>query len=437
MRQLTRPGWVANEHGISSYWFFKKTNFHMKISYYLSTLLLSLMLTACGSPSDTPEEATEPDAMPQEISFLSSLISQEANLWWARTLADVNGDGILDVVLQDNNGGGGWLGYLKGNIEGHLWEPVIISGLSPNGKPFAAGDLDAGDIDGDGDVDLIGVEHPGEWTDSGAPAHLFWYEQSNTGWNPHPIGTIPSFLKDISLADLNRDGLPEIITVSFDAETLTIFTKTDGPTFAKVQDIQINNLHEGMDVGDLDGDGRIDIAANGYWLKNPGSLSAEWAVDTIDQIWHNQEGDWSANATKTVCRDTDGDGRAEVFITHSERAGYPVARYTLIDGRDWRQDILLDSLPAAHSLVVADMDLDGSFEVLTGVNRNRARDIGVSEFPVYLLENRNGAWNKQLINDEGVYNLLAGDLEGDGDVDLIRLTTHDAREMEVMANQSK
>lgn len=406
----------------------------MKISFHLLFYLL-LILTACGSDSDAPEQATESEDSTREISFLSTMISQEANLWWARTLADVNGDGILDVVLQDNNGGGGWLGYLKGNLEGQLWEPVIVSGLSPNGKPFAAGDLEAGDIDGDGDVDLIGVEHPGEWSNSAAPAHLYWYEQSNTGWRPHTIGAIPSALKDISLADLNQDAAPEIITVTFDAETLSIFAQTDGPDFAKVQNIQIDNLHEGMDVGDFDGDGWIDIATNGYWLKNPGSLSGDWTVGTIDEIWHNQEGDWSANATKTACRDTDGDGRAEVFITHSERAGYPVARYTLIGGREWRQDILMDSLPAAHSLVVADMDLDGSFEVLTGVNRNRARDIGVNEFPVYLLENQDGAWNKKLINDEGVYNLLAGDLEGDGDLDLIRLTTHDGREMEVMVNQ--
>ena len=147
---------------------------------FITCIVLS-MLTACSATSDPPP-AVEAEQTPSAdtVSFRSFLIADDANLWWARTLADVAGDGVLDVVLQDNNGAGGWLGYLKGRTDGRQWTPVIVAERSPHGRPFAAGDLAAGDLDGDGDVDLIGVEHPGEWTESGAPAHLFWYEQNTS-----------------------------------------------------------------------------------------------------------------------------------------------------------------------------------------------------------------------------------------------------------------
>ncbi|GJM29001.1 MAG: hypothetical protein DHS20C17_16360 [Cyclobacteriaceae bacterium] len=412
----------------------------MRFVYYVLTIGVIFSCTP------EKEKITAPiEEIPEKASFISSLASDSANLWWARTLVDVDGDGILDVALHDNNGYGGWLGYLKGRIDGELWETVIVAMESPNGKKFAAGDLDAGDIDGDGDNDLIGVEHPGEWEDAEADAVLFWYEQSENGWITHNVGSIPSALKDISLSDLNGDGLPEIITVTYNAETLTIFNRDkDKLDFKKIWETKLDNLHEGMDVGDVNGDGAVDIAANGYLLVNQGGDLTSWETQVIDSMWFNQEEDhWARNATKHVCKDVDGDGQAEVFISHSEKTSYPVARYDLNADGSWNKQILLDSIPAAHSLVVADMDLDGSDDVLTGVNRSRAINImeelalelDLKDFPVYLLRNTGDQWKTEIINSQGVYNLLAGDLEGDGDIDLIRLSTHDGNDMHVLVNQ--
>lgn len=402
----------------------------MKV-YHLYFLALTFIFS-CSHPSQK-EVASVSE---KTFTFESSVISDSGNLWWARTLADINGDGILDVVLINNNGSGGWLGYLTGQLEPGKWKQMIVAETAPNGETFASGDLEVADMDGDGDIDLLAVAHPGEWDNGSAPATLYWYEQDGQEWIPHLVGTTPSFPKDISIGDLDGDGFLEVITATFDAATLSVFSMR-----ANSWDLPVNNLHEGMGIGDVDGDGQIDIIANGYYFQNPGSLEKPWSPAAIDTLWHSQnEVHWSRNATKIAVKDVDRDGKAEVFITHSEKGGYPLCRYDW-GGESWQKSIILNEIPAAHNLAIEDIDQDGQFEIITGVNRSRAIDIAKENdvevpttFPVMILTQASSTWQIDTINMDGSYNLLVGDWEGDGDVDIFRMTSHDTKELWLMKN---
>ncbi len=374
-----------------------------------------------------------------EFDFQVVRINEPANMWWARTAVDINGDGLLDLALQDNNAHGGWLGWFEAQNNGKTWVKHVIAEKTPNGNTFASGDLDAGDIDNDGDIDILGIEHPGEWDDGGADSIVYWYE--NPSWQSHKIGTIPDFVKDVNLVDLNQDGKLDLVGITFESNSLTVF-RQDQPNKWEVAESQtVKNLHEGMDVGDIDGDGDIDIAANGYWLENPGAdMKDDWIIRSVNDKWHNQDGDWSRNATKHFCRDIDGDGRAEIFITHSERAGYPLAYYDSENPKEgeWEEHIIAKELVAAHTLQVFDMDNDGDQDVLAGLNKNRAKGLGEETFPVnvYLNDGSNQKWKVVTLSEDGIYNGQAADIEGDGDMDIIRLSTHNAEVLEVWLNQA-
>lgn len=362
------------------------------------------------------------------LEFSKEIISTSANYWWARKMVDLDGDGYKEIVLTDNNASGGWLGYLQRTGEGE-WEKHIISDSSQIGGTFAGGDIEASDFDRDGDTDILGFVHDGEWDNESAKTEIYLFE--NPSWKSQLIGEAPGFIKDVEVADFNLDGDPGFAVITYSEHSFQLFAQhTVG--WKEVARFSIPNLHEGMAVGDIDGDKFPEVVTNGYWLKSPGKdFSGKWTRNSIDDKWHNQEGDWSRNATKQFCRDIDEDGRAEVFISHSERKGYPVAWYDF-EGNSWEEHVI-DTLEASHTLQVFDFDSDGDFDLLAGENRDRWDDPG-DPVKLYLNQGDN-TFQEQLLTTEGIYNGLAGDMDSDGDIDILRLPGHASDTLEVWINE--
>lgn len=367
-----------------------------------------------------------------EAGWFSAPVTAVPNLTlaWGKALGDINGDGVLDVVILHDNGGGGRLAWHEGSPGGAMgWQEQLIAAAAPNGSPFACGDLEVADFDGDGDLDVFGPAHPGEWANAGATTHMYWYE--NPSWTAHAIGEAPDFIKDVSLADFNRDGRMDVAVLCFESTSLTIFRQDSAAAWTEVASITLSGLHEGMDAGDLDGDGDPDLSACGYWFENPGGdLTGTWTSRVIDPKWNNQTGGWQRNATKTVCADFDGDGRDEVAISHSESDGYPVAWYDAADpvNGTWTEHVIRSGMGKVHTLQAGDLDLDGRLDVVAGENA------GQSQYEVRAFINLGAgqSWREETIDDLGAYNGLLGDADGDGDLDLWRLRSHTSTELEVL-----
>lgn len=406
--------------------------------------LLLILVTYCclfacnNNDSQAINETTSEAPTTNPMEFTSHRVVDDAQYWWALTIGDVSGDGLQDIVYINNNSSGGHLGYREGTQDTGVWKTVIVADAPPTGGLFAAGDLETGDMDGDGDQDILAVKHPGEWTDAGAPAEVYYYE--NPSWTPHLIGKAKDAVKDLSIGDFDGDGRADLAVLTFDETNLRIHHQQADGSFKMVQDITQEGLHEGMDVGDLDGDGDLDIAANGFIFTNPGGdLTGEWAIGSVDDKWHNQVGDWSANGTKEYITDIDGDGKPEIFISHSERGGYPLAYYSRNDDGTYAEHVVVEELPAAHTLQVFDMDNDGDMDIVTGVNRSRAVNLEPkpTDFPVLVLINDGaGNFTRKVVATEGIYNGRVADFEGDGDYDIFRYPTHEATELFLLENET-
>ena len=173
-------------------------------------------------------------------------------------LGDVNGDGRNDIVCPE--------GWWEGPAErGHIpwaFHAAKLGFEAPAQMPVI-------DADGDGDADIIS---------SGAHRYgLWWYEQSPEGWQAHEIDRAISQLHAVHLADINRDGLPDLVTGKRfwahrhnddgidDPSVLCWFEarrEAGRPSWIR-RDIDFASgvgLH--VSIRDLDGDGLLDIAAS-------------------------------------------------------------------------------------------------------------------------------------------------------------------------------
>lgn len=151
----------------------------------------------------------------------------------------------------------------------------------------------AHDIDGDGDLDLTNVDIVGK---NPSAASLLWFENDGKGaFRRHVIHEKEDgWLERHSIGDLNGDGRPDIAVVS-NRDGLLLWFEHPGENVTGTwkRHVITTNCPKAYDVvlADIDGDGDVDAASAGYvsgtiaWYENPGSdrLDREWPKHVIDR----------------------------------------------------------------------------------------------------------------------------------------------------------
>ena len=257
---------------------------------------------------------------------------------------DLNGDGRSEIIQAE-------LDYLNYNSFVYIW--TADSNSLPNwpvnmGYAFATS-LAVGDIDGDGDYELVvGCESDGEvyayHIESGRMVEGDWPAWVGGWYGYITAGPV--------LADLDGDGDSEVI-VALDYES----SSTDGLIALQGDGSYLwarRYTSEGpMSAADMDRDGDVELGISGY---GPGlSRLYTFILDSQGQ----QVAKWRGGSPKgTVFADIDADGKTEmVFCTEEEVTAVRA------DGTTVWKTKTEDSLDSAGGICVGDLDGDGLSEV--------------------------------------------------------------------------
>lgn len=201
-------------------------------------------------------------------SFTHSVIDNMGFTNGAVTLGDINGDGHLDILANgwgaDDSYNG--MAIYTGNGDGTFSKTTV----SPLQGTFE-GHATLADINGDGSLDIVMTGHGDNWS---RHARIFYNDTDADGtlrFEPadhDKTGLTPLNLGNVLAADFNADGLMDLVLCGDDgtATGVRMFYQKSDHTFTLDSSNPICpvNTDGAINMADWDADGNMDVIVGGY-----------------------------------------------------------------------------------------------------------------------------------------------------------------------------
>lgn len=215
--------------------------------------------------------------------------------WEHRLFADLDGDGREDIAARDP-------------VSGNWWGILSSGGFSRGQKlsnwttANAYQNVMTIDLEGDGKSEIVGRNSVGTWwsiTGDGSGFTTRYLQGWTESWD----------WKNVTAVDLEGDGREEILGYSaLRGEWWELYWTGSGYSSRKVGTWDANQTYENLVTGDLNGDGRRDVATR--------SGAGDWAFLNFNGSSYATQGmtNWGGDAAwgNLATADLNGDGKDEI-----------------------------------------------------------------------------------------------------------------------------
>jgi hypothetical protein len=273
-------------------------------------------------------------------------------------LGDVDGDGDLDLLTANYNTQGTVSVRLNDGY-GSFTAPPVNAEPTVGNNPYS---VKLGDVDGDGDLDLFTANY----TNNGTVSVRLNDGQGNfTASTPTAEVTVSPTPISVTLGDVDGDGDLDILTANYSTNTANVrFNDGQGVFTAPPTNTSVGSYAYYITLGDIDGDGDLDLlTANG---SNTVSVRFNNGQGTFTAPSKNAELAVDLGPTSLALGDIDGDGDLDLLSSDS---GSNKVSLCLNDGQGVftpqasPAEPIVGSLPT--SVVLSDLDGDGDLDLLT------------------------------------------------------------------------
>ena len=391
--------------------------------------ILVLGWVGCGRPEAARRAKPKKAPVAMDLAYLQfERVGRPVDSppWIAHVNAlDLDGDGQLDIVGCDTRGSSVF--WIRQVSPGVFEETVIAEGLQVPVR------VEGADMDADGDLDLLVASMGEVFPNNDRIGTVFILENTGNGsFTKHTVLAQTYRVTDVRAADLDGDGRLDLALAQFGYDQGEVsWLRRVGPwEFERHVLLELSGAIN-IGIADFNSDGLPDVVSN---------LSQQWEEVYLfanlgggkfsrTRIWASANEDYGSSGLTVV--DLNQDQRPDVLFTNGDGFG-PAATPgpRPWHGVQWLENIgngffryhRIGNLMGAYSPVAVDLDQDGALDVVAVAGyadwSNKDRDV------ISLMWFRNdGKMNFEprvlAMVPKDQITLAAGDFDGDGRPSLV------------------